>query len=143
MPLRDPNHILDIAPDIERALDETSDEPFDRAAFAMHALDLVRIPGMTVAVCLGAARLRVDTGRAWGRTSGAGVQARGQERGQERGHERVHKRWAVLAIPANASRRAIALAVAGLSCGPATPAPGAASVPPAPPAPYVLDVLLS
>jgi hypothetical protein len=111
-PARNPDHVLDIAPDIERSLDETSDEPFDRAAFALQALDLVRPPGVTVAVCPGATRMRVDTGRAWGRGQGA----------------RGPRTWAVLAIPAKASRRAIALAVAGLARAPA---------------PYVLDVLLS
>ncbi len=68
----------------------------------------VRPADTTVAVCPGASRLRVDSGRAWGRGARA--------------------RWAVLAIPARASRRAIALAVAELAHAPR---------------PYVLDVLFS
>jgi hypothetical protein len=102
-----PDNVLDVAPELTRALDEISEEPFDRAAFAQLALDLVRPPGTTVAICPGAARMRVDTGRVWGR----GAQAR----------------WAVLAIPSRASRRAIALAVAELARAPR---------------PYALDVLL-
>jgi hypothetical protein len=112
MSVRNPYRTVEIAPEIERSIDETSEEPFDRAAFARQALDLVRPPGMTVAVCPGAMRMRVDTGRAWGRGAGAAD----------------IRRWAVLAIPANASRRAIALAVAALSQDPP---------------PYALDVLLS
>jgi hypothetical protein len=100
--------LLDIAPEIERELDEKSDERFDRAAFARQALDLVQPPETTVAICPGASRMRVESGRAWGRGSGA--------------------RWAVLAIPPQASRRAIALAVAELASAPR---------------PYVLDVLFS
>jgi hypothetical protein len=104
LPNRD--HVLDIARDRERPVDEVSDEPFDRAAFARRALDLVRPERTRVAICEGAARMRLESGRAWGR-------GRGQ-------------RWAMLAIPPRASRRAIALAVAEL-----------AQRPPA----YVLDVL--
>jgi hypothetical protein len=107
MPTTRPN-VLDIAPDLEREFDETSDERFDRAEFARRALDLVRPPQTTVAICAGASRMHVDSGRAWGRGARA--------------------RWAVLAIPPRASRRAIALAVAELAS-----APG----------PYVLDVLFS
>jgi len=108
MPTLRPDNVLDIAPDVSRELDETSDEPFDRASFARQALDLLQPPGTTVAICPGAARMRVDVGRAWGREPRA--------------------RWAVLAIPAKASRRAIALAVAELARSPR---------------PYVLDVLLA
>jgi hypothetical protein len=95
MPLREPDHSADIAPYRDREVDETSDEGFDRAEFARQALDLVRPTRTTVAICSGASRLRVESGRAWGRGPGA--------------------RWAVLAIPASASRRAIALAVAELA----------------------------
>jgi hypothetical protein len=80
----------------ERAVDETTDEPFDRAAFARWALDLLAPPETTVAICEGARRLRVESGRLWGRPSPAA-------------------RWALLALPPNASRRAIALAVAELT----------------------------
>ncbi len=100
--------LLDIAPELEREVDETSEERFDRAEFARRALDLVRPAETTVAICAGASRMRVESGRAWGRGGPA--------------------RWALLAIPPKASRRAIALAVAELAS-----APG----------PYVLDVLFS
>jgi hypothetical protein len=77
------------------AVDETSDERFDRMAFARHALELVRPPRTTVALCESAVRVCVQEGRNWGR-------------GRE-------ERWAVLAIPPRASRRAIVLAVAELA----------------------------
>ena len=105
--LLDRDHVLDIARDRERPVDEVSDEPFDRAAFARRALDLVSPDRTTVAICEGASRMRMEHGRAWGRGPG--------------------RRWAMLAIPPRASRRAIALAVAEL-----------AQHPPA----YVLDVLM-
>jgi hypothetical protein len=81
----------------DRVLDETSDERFDRTAFAMHALELVRPPRTTVAVCPGA-RLRVEMGRTWGRDPA--------------------ERWAMLSIPPRASRRAIATAIAELARAP-------------------------
>jgi len=90
-PLR-PETVLDLGAD--RVVDETDDEGFDRAAFARRALDLVRPPDMTVAICEGASRLRVESGRQWGGPAGS--------------------TWALLAIPARASKRAIALAVAQL-----------------------------
>jgi hypothetical protein len=83
-------------------------EHFDRMAFTMAALRLVRPAKMTVAVCESASRLRVLAGREWG-----------EEGGQQ---------WALVAIPKNASRRSIALALAGLG-GDSSP-------------PYMLDVLL-
>jgi hypothetical protein len=95
MPTLRPENVLDVAREPARAVDETSDERFDRAAFARRAVDLVRPPRTTVAICEGAARMRVESGRAWGRSGG--------------------ERWALLAIPAAASRRAIALAVAELA----------------------------
>ena len=98
--------VLDVARAPDEALDETSDERFDRGAFARQALDLVRPEQTTVAIYEGASRMRVESGRLWG--SGA-------------------RRWAMLAIPAKASRRAIALAVAELAHQSR---------------PYVLDVLL-
>jgi hypothetical protein len=90
-----PENVLDVAREPARAVDETSDERFDRAAFARRALAIVRPPRTTVAICEGAARMRVESGPAWGRAEG--------------------ERWALLAIPAAASRRAIALAVAELA----------------------------
>lgn len=95
MPTLKPENVLDVYREPARAVDETSDERFDRAAFARRALDLVQPPRTTVAICEGAARMRVESGRAWGRGPG--------------------ERWALLAIPAGASRRAIALAVAELA----------------------------
>ncbi len=81
---------------------QTSTESFDRIAFARRALALVRPPSTTVAICAGARRVSVDSGRQWG-----GAPA---------------ERWAVLAIPPNASRRAIAAAVLELTgAGPARP----------------------
>jgi hypothetical protein len=104
-----PENVLDVGSD--RVVDETSDERFDRAAFARRALELVQPRRTTVAICEGAARMRVESGRMWGRprapADGASVvdAAHGVER------------WALLAIPPRASRRAIALAVAQLAHG--------------------------
>ncbi len=108
MPLR--NHTADIALQPEREIDETSGERFDRTAFARRALELVNPPRTTVAICEGASRMRVASGRLWGRAQ-----------------EDASERWALLAIPQHASRRAIALAVAELAHLPR---------------PYVLDVLM-
>jgi len=100
---------IEIGADVERELAEEDDETFDRMAFAAAALELVRPPRTRVALCAGASRVRVESGRMWGRGEGA--------------------RWAMLSIPARASRRAIALAVAELSRGA--------------PLPWALDVLLA
>ena len=100
---------IEIGADVELDLAEEDDEPFDRMAFAAAALELVRPPKTRVALCTGASRVRVESGRAWGRGDGA--------------------RWAMLSIPAKASRRAIALAVAELARGT--------------PLPWALDVLLA
>ena len=89
-----PDHVLPVAPDRVGALTETSDERFDRGSFARRAVDLVRPPRMTVAICEGSSQLRVESGPIWGR------------RGET---------WALVAIPERASRRAIALAVAALA----------------------------
>jgi hypothetical protein len=72
-----------------------SRDVFDRVAFAHRALDLLAPRKMTVAVCEGVYRLRVEAGRFWGRAP--------------------DERWAVVSVPPTASRRAIALAVAELS----------------------------
>ena len=108
MPLR--NHVADVALEPEREIDETSGERFDRAAFARQALQVVNPPRTTVAICEGATRMRVASGRLWGRAQ-----------------DGESERWALLAIPQHASRRAIALAVAELAHMPR---------------PYVLDVLI-
>lgn len=79
----------------EQALVETSDERFDRVAFAERIVALACPRGTTVAVCGGARHLHVATGRQWGGAPGA--------------------RWAMLAVPPSASRRAIALAVAEIA----------------------------
>ena len=89
-----PDHVLPLAPDRGGATAETSDEPFDRANFARQAVDLVRPARMTVAICEGASRMRVESGPIWGR------------RGET---------WALVAVPERASRRAIAVAVAALA----------------------------
>jgi hypothetical protein len=93
----EPDHILDITQEREAFAAQTSYERFDRAAFARRALDLVRPFRVTVAICEDATRMRVEFGPQWRR------------RGET---------WALLAIPRNASRRAIALAVAQLSSAP-------------------------
>src|SRR5580658_7260511 len=104
--MQPPKNVLDISPEHDHAAEEVSDERFDRAEFAVRALDLVRPRRTTVAICEGATRMSVQVGRTWGRPG---------------------ERWAMLAIPRYASRRAIALAVAQIS-----------GVRPA----WVLDVLL-
>ncbi len=93
-------------------VEETSSESFDRVAFAMSAIALVRPLGMTVAVCGESARLRIEEGRSWGRGEGA--------------------RWALVCIPPNASRRAIAVAVSQLAAGKEIAA-----------SPYALDLLFA
>src|ERR1700704_2527962 len=97
---------MEIGSDVERELAEEDDEAFDPMAFAAAALDLVRPPKTRVALCAGATRVRIEAGRAWGRGEGA--------------------RWAMLSIPARASRRAIALAITELTRG--TNAPWALEV---------------
>ena len=88
---------------------QSSTESFDRIAFAQRALALVRPTGTTVAICEGSRRVRVQAGHQWGRPG--------------------EQRWAILSVPGNASRRAIASAILELS------AFGAAR-------PWVLDVLI-
>lgn len=88
---------------------QSSTESFDRMAFAERALALVRPPRTTVAVCPGSRRVRVEAGRQWGAPIG--------------------DRWAVLSVPMNASRRAIASAVLELGDGTL-------------PRPWALDVLI-
>jgi hypothetical protein len=99
-----PDNVLDVAFDRDRWLDETSDEPFDRAELALQALAILRPRRTTVAVCMGH-RMRVDAGRMWGRG----------ERG-ERGER--EERWALLVVSPCASRRAVVTAVATLARAP-------------------------
>jgi hypothetical protein len=117
-----PENVLDVGSD--RIVDETSDESFDRAAFARRAIDLVKPRRTTVAICEGASRLRVESGRVWGRAharTDASARAETADAGE------LDERWALLAIPTRASRRAIAIAVAQLARGPRA---------------YALDVLM-
>jgi hypothetical protein len=107
-----PENVLDVGAD--RVVDETSDESFDRAAFARRAIDLVKPRRTTIAICEGAARLRVESGRVWGRPR-ARTEASGRPDAADAGE--LDERWALLAIPAQASRRAIAIAVAQLARG--------------------------
>jgi len=95
---------------IEEASDlaESSTESFDRIAFAERAIALVRPEKTTVAICQGTRRVRVDAGRQWGGDADA--------------------RWAILSVPHDASRRAIARAVLELGARRSRP--------------FALDVLL-
>lgn len=81
----------------EDDLAERATENFDRIAFAERALELVRPPRTTVAICEGGARVNVVAGRQWGKGPGA--------------------RWAVVSVPPDASRRAVATAILGLHGG--------------------------
>lgn len=83
---------------VEQAEDpaDVSTESFDRVAFAERAVALVKPPRMRVAICEGARKMRVSSGRQWGRP---GVT------------------WAMVMIPPNASRKAIASAVLALHEG--------------------------
>ena len=119
-----PENVLDVGSD--RVVDETSDESFDRAAFARRAIDLVRPRRTTIAICEGATRMRVESGRLWGRAR-RDEAVPGADAALVAEADEACERWALLAIPAHASRRAIALAVAQL-----------ARKPPA----YALDVLM-
>src|SRR5690349_24995417 len=82
---------------VERAEEtwQRSVEVFDRIAFAERALSLVRPKGTTVAVREGRRRVKLDSGRQWG--------------------EGPDRRWAILSVPHDASRRAIAHAVLELA----------------------------
>jgi hypothetical protein len=97
VPMSQPKNVLDVSLEEESAATEVSDERFDRGEFARRALDLLRPPRMTIAICQGRSRLCVEQGRTWGHGG---------------------ESWAMLVIPPYASRRAIALAVAGLSGAP-------------------------
>jgi hypothetical protein len=79
----------------EQRTEAPSSERFDRIEYAMRALRVLRPRGLTVAVRETSAGLSVEQGRAWAEGDGA--------------------RWAVVAIPPDASREAIAVAIAGLA----------------------------
>lgn len=91
--------------------DATSTEEFDRIAFAERALALVRPARTRIALCEGRRGVKVESGRRWGRGVGA--------------------RWAILSVPPDASRRAIALAVLELGVRGGEPAP-----------PFAIDALV-
>lgn len=95
---------------VEQAEDpaDVSTESFDRIAFAERAVALVKPARTRVAICGGARKMRVASGRQWGKP---GVT------------------WAMVMIPANASRKAIASAVLALHEGEAKP--------------FTLDVLMA
>ncbi len=123
-----PESVLDVGSD--RVVDETSDERFDRAAFARRAIDIVQPRRTTIAICEGASRMRVESGRNWRRppTGPHPPGSVGANKADEAdGADEADERWALLAIPARASRRAIALAVAELARAPRA---------------YALDVLM-
>jgi len=100
---------LAVAVDPREDHDASGSEVFDRLAFARWVLARIRPRRVEVALCGNSARLRVLVGRAWGRPAG--------------------ERWALVAVPATASRRAIALAMTQLA---------EQELPP-----YFLDVLLA
>jgi hypothetical protein len=75
-------------------LAESSTEIFDRIAFAERAIALACPPRTRVAICQGSRRVQVTSGRQWGAKAGS--------------------RWAIMSVPPDASRRAIASAVLGL-----------------------------
>src|SRR5579859_7204901 len=95
MPTFDLARLSGEAGEEDRILEEVSAESFDRVAFAHRALDLLRPRRMTIAVCEGVYRLRVEGGRLWGKGEG--------------------ERWAIVSVPPTASRRAIALAMTTLA----------------------------
>jgi hypothetical protein len=132
MPVRHVDDFAEIARERELAEEESSNERFDRLAFAERALRLVRPRRMTIALCPGPvgprARVKLEVGRAWGKNGGKnGGLVRDADPDSDTGGESF-ERWAMLSVPPRASKRAIALAVASLA-GPHRK-------------PYVLDVLL-
>jgi hypothetical protein len=88
---------------------EAGQERFDRIAFALRALEILKPRSMTVAVFHGRFGLKIERGRDWG----GGPDAT----------------WAMVSIPADATRENIILALTELSGLPATP--------------WLLDTLLS
>jgi hypothetical protein len=104
--------------DLSVAHGGSCEERFDRIAFALRAVEIVRPARMTVAVCEGASGLRIEKGRTWGRDP--------------------EQMWAVVRVPPTASRAAIALAVSRLGLE-RVPGSGVAPAP----RPYALDVLIA
>ena len=90
-----PTFVTDVARDRELDGTETSDERFDRLAFAERAVALLKPANMRVAIAEGRSRVVVEAGRLWGRPDGT--------------------TWAMLCVPPMASRRAITAAVAALA----------------------------
>jgi hypothetical protein len=78
----------------ERRFEHEDPEPFDRLAFAMRALSLLRLPRMKIAVYTSVSALRVERGR----------ELADPEAG-----------WALVGIPPGASRARIAMALAELA----------------------------
>jgi hypothetical protein len=76
-----------------RDFERSPEQRFDRVAFAMKVLDLLRIPQIRVAV-FSSRRLVVESGRELGSTPDS--------------------RWAMVGIPADASARSIVLAVSDI-----------------------------
>ena len=94
-------------------------EAFDRIAFALRALEILKPRGMTVAVFAGRFDLQVERGRDWGRGPDA--------------------TWAMVRIPPDASRENIVLALAELCLN----ADGSATAGGLPTTPWLLDTLMS
>lgn len=74
---------------------EASDQRFDRIAFALRALRILKPRGLTVAVYERRSELTVERGRDWSSQHGSS--------------------WAMVGIPRDASREHIAVALAELS----------------------------
>ena len=87
-----PRHVL---VEEEQRFEHRDPEPFDRVAFAMHALSLLRPRRMKVAVYSSVSYLRVEHGRELA--------------------DGVPARWAIVGIPPQASRESIAMALAELA----------------------------
>lgn len=76
-------------------------ERFDRVAFALRAIEILKPPNMTVAVYQGRFELRIERGRRWGGPRGA--------------------TWAMISVPPDASREDIVFALAELAGTQLTP----------------------
>jgi hypothetical protein len=76
-------------------------ERFDRVAFALRTLEILKPRNMTVAVYQGRFELRIERGRHWGGPRGA--------------------TWAMMSVPPDASREDIVFSIAELSDTPLTP----------------------
>jgi len=76
-------------------------ERFDRVAFALRAIEILKPRGMTVAVYQGRFELKIERGRQWAGPPDA--------------------TWAMVSVPPDATREQIVLALAELSGTPTTP----------------------